>query len=106
MVIAIYLVILVAAFFFLIVLPQRRRMAAHRALLATLDPGDEVITSSGIYGTIRSLDEDTVDLQIAPGVTITVARGAIAQRVLPEPPMDEAMGRAIDAGDETDDGAA
>jgi preprotein translocase subunit YajC len=79
-----YLGILVAAFLLLIVRPQRRQMAAHRALVASLQVGDEVVTSGGIYGTILGLDEGTVDLEVASGVVLRVARGAIAQRVGPE----------------------
>lgn len=79
-----YLGILVVAFLLLIVRPQRRQMAAHRALVASLQVGDEVVTSGGVYGTIRSLDDGTVDLEVAPGVVLRVARGAIAQRVHPE----------------------
>jgi preprotein translocase subunit YajC len=79
-----YLGILVAAFLLLIVRPQRRQMAAHRALVASLRVGDEVVTSGGIYGTIRGLDDGTVDLEVASGVRLRVARGAIAQRVEPE----------------------
>jgi preprotein translocase subunit YajC len=82
MVIVVYLVILVAAFFFFIVMPQRRRMAAHQALMASLEVGDEVITTSGIYGTVRTIDDATVGLEVAPGVMLTVARGAVAQRVI------------------------
>ena len=77
----IFLGLLVAAFLLLIVRPQRRQMAAHRALVASLRVGDDVMTSSGIYGTIQSLDEGTVDLEVAPDVVLRVARGAISQRV-------------------------
>ena len=79
-----YLGILVAAFLVLIVRPQRRQMAAHRALVASLQVGDDVMTGSGIYGTIRGLDDETVDLEVSPDVVLRVARGAIAQRVEPE----------------------
>ena len=75
-----FLGLLVAAFLLLIVRPQRRQMAAHRALVASLRVGDDVMTSSGIYGTIRSLDEGAVDLEVSPGVVLRVARGAISQR--------------------------
>jgi preprotein translocase subunit YajC len=51
----VYFVILAVAFFFLIVLPQRRRVAAHRAFVASLAVGDEVITNGGIFGTIVGL---------------------------------------------------
>ena len=76
-----YLGILVAAFLLLIVRPQRRQMAAHRALVASLQVGEEVVTSGGIYGTIRGLDDGTVDLEVSSGIVLRVARGAIAQRV-------------------------
>jgi preprotein translocase subunit YajC len=77
----IYLLILVAAFFVLIVLPQRRQRAAHRALVQSLEVGIEVMTTSGIFGTIIELDDSVAKLEIAPGVIIRVARGAISQRV-------------------------
>lgn len=87
MVIAIYLLVLAAAFFFLIVMPQRRRMAGHRALMDALAVGDEVITSGGIHGRIRELDEATLRLEIAPDVVVTLARGAISSRLV-APPVD------------------
>ncbi len=79
----IYLAILVVAFFLLIVMPQRRRMAAHRALVDAMEVGDEIVTTAGIHGTIRRLDEATLELEIAPGVVVTLARGAVSQRRRP-----------------------
>ncbi len=80
-----YLVLIVLAFFFLVVRPQRRQLTAHRALVASLQVGDDVVTSGGIHGTIRSLDDDLVYVEVADGIVIRVARAAIAQRVSPEP---------------------
>ena len=80
MVIFVYFAVIALAFFLLIVLPQRRRTNAHRALLAALQVGDEVITIGGILGTIRELDDEKIELEVADGVVITVARNAIAQR--------------------------
>jgi preprotein translocase subunit YajC len=102
----VYFVILAAAFFFLIVRPQRRRVTLHRAFIATLDVGDEVITNGGIFGTIVGLDPDRVDLQIASGVVITVAKQALAQAAYEVPaelgdtPHNDAP--AIEATDATD----
>jgi preprotein translocase subunit YajC len=100
MIIVVYLVILVAAFFVLVVRPQRRQMATHRALVSTLAAGDEIVTSGGILGTIRDLDDETVGLEIAPSVVIRVARGAIARRVTApdDTPPDD---RTPDDGDTT-----
>jgi preprotein translocase subunit YajC len=100
-----YLGILVAAFLLLIVRPQRRQMAAHRALVASLQVGEEVVTSGGIYGTIRGLDNGTVDLEVASGIVLRVARGAIAQRVGPDQGADEAVEPGEEgAGDDPGEG--
>ncbi len=85
MIIVVYLVILVVAFFLLVVLPQRRRMTAQRAFIASLNVGDRVITSGGIYGNVVGLGDDTIDLQISPQVVVTVARGSVASRPRPSP---------------------
>ena len=83
MVIFVYFAVIALAFFLLIVLPQRRRTNAHRMLLASLQVGDEVITIGGILGTIRELTDEKIELEVAPGVVITVARTAIAQMAQP-----------------------
>jgi len=83
MVIFAYFAVIALAFFLLIVLPQRRRTNAHRALLSSLGTGDEVITIGGILGTIRTLDDEKIELEVADGVVITVARNAIAQMAAP-----------------------
>jgi preprotein translocase subunit YajC len=95
----IYFVVLIALFFVLIVLPQRRRGAAQRAFVASLQVGDEVFTTGGILGTITALDDQMVDLEVAPGVVLRVARVAIAQRG----PEDE--GAAADGERDTSDAA-
>lgn len=90
--IVLWLVALLAAFFFLIVRPQRRQMTAHRALVESLVIGDEVISTSGIIGVVRALDDETLDLEIAPSVVIKLARGAVGNRIssptTPEPDTD------------------
>jgi preprotein translocase subunit YajC len=85
----VYLAILVVAFFFLIVLPQRRRMAAHRALVDAMQVGDEIVTTAGIHGTVRELADTTVRVEIAPGVVVTLARGAVSQRRRPDAAVTE-----------------
>jgi preprotein translocase subunit YajC len=92
MVIIVYFVVIAAAFFLLIVLPQRRRATAHRALIEALGVGDEVVTIGGIFGTIRAIEDDRIQLEVAPEVVVTVARNAIAQAAHPtepEPTLDD-----------------
>jgi preprotein translocase subunit YajC len=73
-------VVLLAIFYVLVVRPQRRRVLEHRVLMSSLTTGDDVLTAGGIHGTIRALDDEIVDLEIAPGVVIKLSRGAIARR--------------------------
>ena len=81
----IYLAILVVAFYALVVMPQRRRMIAMRALQSALREGDEIVTTSGMYGRVTRLDDAVADVEISPGTVIRLARGAIAQRIGVEP---------------------
>jgi preprotein translocase subunit YajC len=82
--------LLAVLWFVMIVLPQRRRIQAHQALVARLEPGDRVMSSAGIYGDVRAIDEETIDLEVAPGVVVTLAKGAIAA-VVTEPPDGQAL---------------
>ncbi|TDB38904.1 MAG: preprotein translocase subunit YajC [Actinobacteria bacterium] len=73
-------VVLIAAFYLLIIRPQMKRQKDQAALMASLALGDRVVTIGGIFGTIRTLDDDEVRLEIASDVVITVARSAIARK--------------------------
>ena len=82
------LLLLALAFAVLVVLPMRARarMAQQtQQLQHSLEVGTDVMTTSGVYGRIVSLGEDTVDLEVAPGVVITWARAAIGQVRSPQP---------------------
>jgi preprotein translocase subunit YajC len=73
----IFLVAILAVFWLLLIRPQRQRQAAHRNLLAELAPGDEVVTAGGILGTVRSIADDHVLLEVAPGTELRVAKEAV-----------------------------
>ncbi len=68
----------------LLILPQQRRMREHQAVVASLQVGDEVVTAGGVYGTITSVDEDTLAVEVAPGVVLRVLRSAVSQRIAPD----------------------
>lgn len=79
-----FFLFLILAMWVVVVLPQQRRQRAHQRLVSALEVGQEVMTTAGVYGTIRSLDEEAVRLEIAEGVEIRIARQAIL-RPVPEP---------------------
>ncbi len=65
---------------------QRRQMQEMQQLQSALEPGDVVITTSGLRGTVVDASyEDTVDLEIADGVVTTWLRAAVASKVPAEP---------------------
>jgi len=65
----------------LLIRPQQRRVRDHQQLVATLSAGDEVITSGGIVGTIVSVVDDIVTLEVAPGMSIRLLRSAVQSRI-------------------------
>lgn len=68
-----------AVFYFLMIRPQKKRQQAHESLLKNLNVGDEVATTSGIIGTILSLDQQYLELSINENSTIKMQRHAVSQ---------------------------
>lgn len=77
----IYFALLAALFYFLFIRPQAQRQRQQAQLLASLAPGDRVVTAGGIYGTIRAITGDVVQLEIAEGVVVDIARPAVGKRI-------------------------
>jgi preprotein translocase subunit YajC len=92
-VVVLFPVLMLGAIYLLLWRPQQRRMAAVRKLQGEIQEGDEVLTTSGIYGTIVRLGESDADLEIAPNTVVHIARGAIGQR------LDAEAGREIEPRD-------
>ena len=84
-------VLMIVGFYFLLIRPQRNRQRAQQTLLASLEVGDEVMTTGGIYGTIVEIDDDegTVTVEIAPGTRVRMVRQGIAQRFVEDEQYDE-----------------
>jgi preprotein translocase subunit YajC len=100
MIIFVYVALLIVAFFFLIVRPQRRQMAARRALIASLEVGDEVITAGGIFGTILEISDTDLQVEVADGIVLKFAREAVSARPGPAPTPVEAGDDGIDDADD------
>jgi preprotein translocase subunit YajC len=78
------LLIVLGAFMFFASRRQRRATQATIDLHESLSIGDRVHTTSGLQGTITHITDDTVDLEIAPGVVTTWMKLAIRDRIDPE----------------------
>jgi preprotein translocase subunit YajC len=77
-------VLIALVFWFLIVRPQRRRQRELASTQSALGPGSEVMLGSGIFGTVASLDEETLRIEVAPGTVVKVARQAVVRVIDPQ----------------------
>lgn len=78
-------------FWVLLIRPQAKRQRELREMQDSLGVGNDVVLTSGIYGTIRAVvDEDTFGVEVADGVIIRVAKGAIGAHKPALEPADEA----------------
>jgi preprotein translocase subunit YajC len=64
-------------FWLLVIRPASRRQRKLQDVQRALQVGDPVITGSGVFGTVRSIDDDKVRLEVAEGVVLTVARQSV-----------------------------
>jgi preprotein translocase subunit YajC len=76
------ILVLFVLFYFLMIRPQNKRMKEQRAMLASLQKGDKVLTSAGFVGVItRLVDEREVEIEIAKGVTVSAMRYSIQEKL-------------------------
>jgi preprotein translocase subunit YajC len=74
----IVIVVLFVLFWVLLVRPQRRRGLEQRELLSSLEPGDEIVSTGGLFGVIKSVDGDELQVEIAEGLVVRMAKRAVA----------------------------
>ena len=87
-------ILMIVGFYFLLIRPQRNRQRQQQAVLASLEVGDEIMTTGGIFGTITEIDDDegVITVEIAPGTRVRMVRNGIAQRFVEDDEYDGAEG--------------
>ena len=85
-----WIVAIAVIFWLLIIRPAQRRQKEIAHVQASIAVGEDVVLTSGIFGTVREADEATLHVEIAPGVVIKVARGAVGS-VIREDVADDAV---------------
>jgi preprotein translocase subunit YajC len=73
--------LMAAAFYFLIIRPQRKRQQAMQKTMSEIEPGTRVMLGSGLFGTVLSVGEKQIVLEISPGAQLTVVKQAVARVV-------------------------
>ena len=72
------LILIFVIFYFFLIRPQQKKVKDHKAMVATLKRGDEVVTSGGIVGKVeRILGNDNVDVLISENVTVQIVQSTI-----------------------------
>jgi|SRR5215210_4536324 len=82
--------LLFVVFWFMLIRPQRARAREQQELIASLEPGDEIVTAGGLYGVITEVDREVLKVEIADGLVVRTARNAVAGIVEEEDVGDEA----------------
>ena len=73
------IILIVPIFYFLVILPQQKTRRKHQTMLQNLKKGDRVVCTSGIIGTVVSMDKDTIVLQVAPDVKLRMLKTAVSE---------------------------
>jgi preprotein translocase subunit YajC len=69
-----------AVMYFLMIRPQQKKMKEQQALLNSIQSGDEVVTTSGIFGKVKSVQEKVVTIEIDSNVELRMLKSQIAQK--------------------------
>ena len=72
-------ILMFVIFYFLLIRPQQQQQKKHREFLKALDKNQEVVTSSGIYGTVIQVKDDAVTLRVAENVRMEFEKSSIAR---------------------------
>ena len=75
------MLLLFAAMYFLMIAPQRKKQKAHEAMLKSLESGDEIVTTGGIFGVITNVKEDRFVVRVSDNTKIEIGK-AFVQTVL------------------------
>lgn len=94
----IWILVFFGIFYFLAIRPQRKQKQAHREMVAMMKRGDEVVTIGGMFGTVRKIGDDWIELEVGRGTRVRFLKRAISSIVSEEEEEEEEY-----VGDETYD---
>lgn len=72
-----FFIVIIAIFYLIVFLPAQRQRKRLQQLIDNLKPGDKVVTTGGIYGTIVGFKDDRIQLRVAENVKIELSRNAV-----------------------------
>lgn len=91
-----FLLLALGVFWFLVMRPARTQQKQVQQLQRELAVGQEIVMSSGIFGTVRALTDARAEIEVAPGTVVTVARQVVVRRVEDLPEEAPAAGEGVE----------
>lgn len=74
------LILIFAIMWFLLIRPQQKKLKEHKAMVAALRRGDQIVTQGGLIGKVAKVkDEDEIEVELAQGVKVRVVKSTVAQ---------------------------
>lgn len=73
----IYCVVAFAVIYLFMVRPNKRRMAEYQKMLDGIQVGSRVL-AAGMYGTVKKVNEKSIDVEVAKGVVVEISKSAVA----------------------------
>jgi len=73
----IYCVVIMAILYFFMIRPNKKRMAEYQKMLDSIRVGNRVL-AAGIYGTVKKVNEKSLEVEIAKGVVVEINKNAVA----------------------------
>ncbi len=71
------MILIFGAFYFLLIAPQKKKQKEHDKLITTLQSGDEIVTTGGIYGVITNVKEDRFVVRVADSTKIEIGKAFV-----------------------------
>jgi preprotein translocase subunit YajC len=84
-----------AAFYFLIIRPGKKRQQQQQQMISALQPGAEIMTSAGIFGTIAVVTDEQISLEVSPGVFLRILPAAVSRVIEPAAPAEPEADAAV-----------
>jgi preprotein translocase subunit YajC len=72
------LVLIFVIFYFLLIRPQQKRMKQHRAMIDAAKKGDQVVTGGGLVGKVTKVEDQFVEVEIAPNVKVKAVKATLS----------------------------
>lgn len=85
------IILIFAIMYFLMIRPQQKKMKEHKAMVAALRRGDQVVTQGGLIGKVTKVkDDNEIEVELAPEVKVRVVKSTVAQVISKTEPAEAA----------------